>query len=120
SSGNALGSDGGAGFGWNDQTVYKLGVEHQYNNQWTVRAGLNHGEAPYDGTQIDFNIIAPATVETHLTFGATYKLGDKNEVDFGYMHAFSNKITGTSGYNMGTVTHEMDQNALFANYSWKF
>ena len=116
-----LGTDDGRGFGWNDQTVYKLGVEHQYNNQWTVRGGLNYGEAPYDNTQMDFNILAPATVEWHLTLGATYKLSDKNEVDFGYMHAFSNEIVGQSaGFGLNEIKHEMDQNALFVNYAWKF
>ena len=118
-SGN-LGTDDGRGFGWEDQTVYKLGIEHEYNKAWTARGGLNYGEAPYDNTQMDFNILAPATVETHLTLGATYSPNKSNEIDFGYMHAFSNKITGTSQFGLGTVTHKMDQNAFFVNYGWKF
>ncbi|MBU1664778.1 MAG: outer membrane protein transport protein, partial [Gammaproteobacteria bacterium] len=39
----ALGSDGGSGFGWKDQTVVKLGVSYDVDNKLTVRAGYNHG-----------------------------------------------------------------------------
>jgi len=117
-----LGTDDGRGFGWEDQTVYKLGIEHEYNKTWTFRGGLNYGEMPYDNTQMDFNIISPATVETHLTLGGTYSPNKENEIDFGYMHAFSNEITGQGqpAFNLGTITHKMDQNVFFMNYAWKF
>src|SRR3990170_3379345 len=41
-----LGSACGSGFKWQDQTVYKLGVEYDYNSQWTFRAGYNYGKSP--------------------------------------------------------------------------
>lgn len=36
-------------FGWKDQTVLKLGVEHQLSEQLTLRAGLNYGKSPIRG-----------------------------------------------------------------------
>ena len=115
-----LGTDNGRGFGWENQTVYKFGIEHEYDKTWTLRGGLNYGKMPYDNTQMDFNILSPATVETHLTLGGTYTPNKENEIDFGYMHAFSNEIRGSSRFALGTISHKMDQNVFFVNYAWKF
>lgn len=92
--GPLLGDDDGAGFGWSDQTVFKFGVKHQLNNKVALMAGYNHGKAPIDETQTAFNILAPATVEDHLTLGLDYKLGKKSNLSFQYMHAFENEIKG--------------------------
>jgi len=45
-SGGILGTDNGPGFGWDDMTVYKLGVQHQINNDLILRAGFNYGGQP--------------------------------------------------------------------------
>jgi len=86
---NALGADNGLGFGWEDQTVYKLGVAYQYDPKWTFRGGWNYGESPIpEETEVLFNIVAPATTQHHLTLGASYQLSDMLEVSASYMHAF--------------------------------
>jgi long-chain fatty acid transport protein len=100
-SGTLLGADNGSGFGWSDQTVYKFGVLYQYAPNLTLRAGYNHGKAPISSTQTFFNILAPATVENHLTLGATWTLADKSELTVSYMHAFSNTISGLANGNGG-------------------
>jgi long-chain fatty acid transport protein len=41
-----LGTDGGAGFGWDDVTAYKLGVQYALNPQLTLRGGYNYGKQP--------------------------------------------------------------------------
>ncbi len=133
--GTLLGSDNGSGFGWKDQTVYKLGVTYQYAADLLLRAGLNHAKAPIGSTQTFFNILAPATVDTHLTFGATWTLANKSELTLSYMHAFENKVTGVSngdgGCNNlgagctggGIIGHPVDlkmhQDAIGIAYGWK-
>ena len=123
-----LGSNCGSGFRWQDQTAYKLGVEHEYNKQWTWRAGFNYGKSPIGNTanDISFNIIAPGVVEKHLTLGLTYKTRSGGELTFSYMHAFSNTVTGPSGIttmvggaNFGTESLKMYQNAIGIAYGWK-
>jgi long-chain fatty acid transport protein len=119
---NLLGTDNGPGFGWKDQTVYKLGVSHQLNDKLTVRAGYNHGTAVIPTTEIAFNILAPATVKDHLTFGATWTLQNGAELTGYYMHAFSESITGATPQLGGAAiisTIKMDQNALGIAYGWK-
>ena len=123
-----LGSACGSGFRWQNQTVYKLGIEHQYNQAWTLRAGFNYGKSPIgdSANDISFNIIAPGVVEKHLTLGLTYKTSSGGELTLAYMHAFTNTVTGPSaittfagGANFGTESLKMYQNSLGVAYGWK-
>jgi len=77
--GYPLGSDNGPGFGWEDMTVYKIGFEYQLNPKLILRAGYNHGKAPIPDKETLFNVLAPATVEDHLTLGATWVLDNDME-----------------------------------------
>jgi long-chain fatty acid transport protein len=90
-----IGSDGGAGFGWEDQTIYKIGASYAYSNKLTLRAGFNHADSPIPNSQTEFNILAPATTEDHLTLGATWKLDNGMNITASYMHAFENEIKGS-------------------------
>ncbi len=121
--GHALGTSAGYGFGWQNQTVYKLGVAYQYSDQWTFRGGVNYGKSPIPADQNFFNIIAPGVVETHATLGFTFSPTKSNEFSVMVLHAFrkdqSNRYTATNGAfydaNIG-----MSQNEIGAGYSWKF
>ncbi|TVT59491.1 MAG: long-chain fatty acid transporter [Sedimenticola thiotaurini] len=121
-SGNPLGSSNGPGFGWEDQTNYKLGIAYDYSDKLTLRAGWNHGDAPIPNSQTMFNILAPATVEDHLTLGASWKLDDGMEVTATYMHAFENKITGPgsvpAGFGGGNADIQMYQDSFGVGFSW--
>lgn len=109
----ALGADKGLGFGWKDQTVYKLGIAYKYDPNWTFRAGWNYGKSPIDETDgsILFNIVAPATTQHHLTLGASYQLSDMLEVSMSYMRAFRHKQYGPT-YIGSSGEIGMAQNAL--------
>lgn len=117
-----LGADGGFGFGWEDITVYKLGVDYAYNSQWTFRGGINYGESPIDPDQNLFNILAPGIVEKHVTVGFTYAPTAYNEISVTYMHAFREDQSHT--YSMGPASYTaeigMDQDAIELSYAMKF
>ena len=115
-----LGKPDGMGFGWNNQTVYKLGVAYQYNDHWVLRAGYNYGKSPIPGDQLTFNTLAPATVERHATLGFTYSPNKLTEMTFAYLHAFSNKQSASNQNIVGGVDIQMYQNDLEFNYAWKF
>lgn len=124
-----LGTDGGYGFGWRNQTVYKLGVAYKYDDQWTLRGGLNYGKSPIDSSQNLFNIIAPGVVEKHATLGFSYNPTKSNTISVAYMHAFRADQSYTYN-NQATVPAfgpqsyssriGMSQNSIEAAYSWKF
>jgi long-chain fatty acid transport protein len=92
--GPMLGDDDGAGFGWEDQTVVKVGVKHKLNNKITLLGGYNHGKSPITTDQTAFNVLAPATTEDHMTLGAEYQLTKKSRISAQYMHAFLTTIKG--------------------------
>lgn len=120
----SLGTDNGSGFGWQDQTVYKLGIQHQYNPNLVLRAGYNYGKQPIANDQTYFNILAPATVEQHLTLGATWTLANKSELSLAYVTAFNKGINGITGGNGGApagfpVDLKMKQQSLGIAYGWK-
>jgi len=123
--GDGLGNNTGSGFGWEDQTNFKLGVEFEYSKELTLRAGWNYGKSPIKGDIDDtsFNILAPATVENHLTLGLTYTTASGGELTVSYMHAFENSITGASATSLlgvgGTETLKMHQDSLGVAYAWK-
>jgi long-chain fatty acid transport protein len=120
---NRLGANNAPGFGWKDQNVFKLGVSHDISDKLTVRAGYNHGSNVIPNTEVAFNILAPATVEDHLTFGATWKLQSGAELSGYYMHALSKTISGATPqldpFGASTSTIKMDQNAFGIAYGWK-
>jgi len=120
---NPLGTDNGWGFGWDDVTVYKVGVNYAYNSQWTFRGGYNYAESPYDDDQVLFNVLAPGLVEKHVTAGFTYSPSADSEITVTYMHAFRNKqsftFTGSNGQSY-SVDNAMQQNAIEISYGARF
>ncbi|HUW39351.1 MAG TPA: outer membrane protein transport protein [Rhodocyclaceae bacterium] len=95
-SGVPLGATNGPGFGYHDVTVYKLAGSYAYSKDLTLRAGYSYNKQPIPSSQTFFNILAPAVVEDHLTFGATWTLANHNELTFAYMHAFNKNVAGVN------------------------
>jgi len=117
-----LGSNKGAGFGWKDATVFKIGTLYAHNDQLTLRAGYNHVDQPIPRSQTLFNTLAPAVIEDHVTLGATWTFANKSELSFSYLHAFENKVNGKNSipaaFGGGDVNLKMYQNSLGVAYSW--
>jgi long-chain fatty acid transport protein len=116
-----LGAEDGKGFGWSDMTVFKLGVAHQMDDKTTIRAGWNYGEQPISADQLDFNLLAPAVVEHHLTAGLTRVLDKQSDISLHAMYAPNVKITGTG--TVGSLymdSLQMSQYEIGIQYSRKF
>ena len=74
-----LGSDNGAGFGWEDINVWKFGVEYAGVKGWTFRGGYSHCDQPVPETEVMFNILAPGVIEDHISLGCSKQLGDSGK-----------------------------------------
>lgn len=96
-----LGGDNGLGFGWTDQTVYKLGVDWSVSNKWNARFGWNYGKTPIPEDQVLFNMLAPATPEHHLTLGGAYMFSQNISLDANFMYAFLNTVKGPTAFGPG-------------------
>lgn len=120
-----MGLDTGAGFGWQDMTVLKIGVSYEYSNKLTLRAGYNYGKMPITRENTYFNILAPATVEQHLTLGATWTLDNKSELTLTYMEAANQSISGVATGNGNSVPGypvdlKMNQRSIGLAYGWRW
>ena len=117
---NCLGGSNGAGFGWDDMTIVKIGYEWNMNDI-TWRAGISNGDQPIPESEVLFNILAPAVIETHLTFGFTMPIDSESEFTFAGMYALNNDISGPNPLDPGqTITLEMDQFEVQGTYTMKF
>jgi long-chain fatty acid transport protein len=71
-----------------------------------------------------FNALAPATIEQHLTLGATWRIDPKQELSFAYMHAFENEVNGSGSipnlFGAGEANIKMYQDSLGISYGYKF
>jgi long-chain fatty acid transport protein len=120
-----LGGDLGMGFGWTNQTVYKLGFDYKYSKDLTLRAGYNYGKSPIPSDQVLFNMLAPATTEKHITLGVTKALDQDSDFTFTFMHAFRNTIKGPTVFPPALTTGDnaaitMQQTSLSFAYGLRF
>jgi long-chain fatty acid transport protein len=118
-----LGKNRGAGFGWDDITILKFGVQWQSSKDWIWRAGYSIGEQPIPQSEVLFNILAPATIKNHATFGLTKKVGDHQEFKCAVMYAASNSVSGPNPLEapgQQTIKLTMHQWEFSLGYAWKF
>ncbi|MBE9537787.1 MAG: outer membrane protein transport protein [Proteobacteria bacterium] len=114
-----LGGSNGIGFGWDDMTIVKVGVEWQLQNAWTLRAGYSKGDQPIPDSQLLVNVLAPAVMEEHITFGITRASSNGNEFSVSFMYAPEKTVTGPSTFDpTQDITIEMEQLELEFAYSW--
>jgi long-chain fatty acid transport protein len=115
-----LGNDDGAGFGWEDINVIKVGVQWQSSKDWTWRAGYSYGEQPIPEREMILNIVAPGVIKHHATIGLTKAMGN-NELKFALMHAFNEKVKGPNAFDPAQqIELKMNQWEISAGYTWKF
>ena len=92
-----LGSDNGAGFGWKDINIYKVGMQWKASDAWTWRAGYSKTNQPIAPSQVLFNILAPGVVEQHVTFGFSKALDRRaGRFNAAVMYAPSHSVTGAN------------------------
>jgi long-chain fatty acid transport protein len=115
-----LGATGGPGFGWQDMTVVKLGVSYAYDSTLTLRAGYNHNNQQIPSSQTLLNVLAPGVVQNHLSLGSTWKLANKQEVTFAYIHAFNQTVSGAiiPGLGGGNANISMHEDSLSLSFGW--
>jgi long-chain fatty acid transport protein len=124
---NCLGGSSGAGFGWENITVWKFGVQWAMNDRWTFRAGYNRSGQPITSPNVTFNIIAPGVVQNQYTLGGTWRLDAVSEVTGAFMYAADESVTGPSFFApfnpalaSTTETIHMKQYLLGIAYNRKF
>ncbi len=91
---NLLGSKNGAGFGFDNQNFYRVGVQYEVNDCFSVRAGFRHANSPVTQEWTAVNILTLDCMENVLTFGGTYKINDCHEISMFYAQGMLKKVKG--------------------------
>ncbi len=101
---------------WDDQLVYKFGVQYTPIPLITARAGFNYGKMPIETNvaKAGINMAFPAITEWHITFGLGLNLSEKISVDLAAMYAPEASV------NVGMGDVVMTQYSLDAGLSYKF
>lgn len=72
---------------WDEQWVYKFGLEYDLNPKTQVRLGYNYAKAPLDASRAFETIAFPAIAEQHVTGGLALHLSDTLILHLGAMVA---------------------------------
>ncbi|QSP94898.1 outer membrane protein transport protein [Marinobacter salinisoli] len=116
-----LGDDDGAGFGWDDMTVFKLGWQWQQTPEHAWRAGVSYGENPISDEDVLFNILAPGVQEWHLTGGFTHHLAADLQLSGMVFYSPAKEVSGPNPLSPNqTIALEMYQFGASASVGWTF
>jgi len=116
---NCLGGSNGPGFGWEDMTTFKLGMEWYANANTTYRFGYSYGDQPIPESEVLFNILAPGVMEQHFTFGMTKSRSNGGAWNFSLMYAPSNSVKGVSPFDpTQEIEIEMSQFEFEVSFLW--
>ncbi len=112
-----LGGDDGAGFGWENITVFKLGYQWM-NGPNTWRLGYSRNDQPIPSSEVTFNILAPGIMTEHLTFGFSRQMDANSSIDFSFMYAPAEEVDGTNTFDpTQDIELEMEQYELAISYN---
>ena len=116
---SCLGGNNGAGFGWEDMTTYKVGLEWAQNQNNIWRFGYSYGEQPIQAADVLFNILAPGVMEQHITFGWTHIMQSGSLWNVSFMYAPENTVSGPSLFDP-TQTIDLKMSQFELEVSFRF
>jgi len=115
-----LGGSDGAGFGWQNITIIKLGYQFDVGDN-TYRVGYSHSQQPVPNSESLFNIIAPAVIQDHFTAGMTMRLSGNQELNVSGMYAPKESVSGANPFDPSQqVEIEMSQWEVQAGWAWRY
>jgi len=106
--------------GWDDQVVFAMGLAYKVNDRLNLRAGFNYGKSPIDEQSAANNLILPAIVEYHYTFGADYRLDQHWDIGFHYMYVPENNITAALGTIAPGAEISLSEQSFGINLGYRF
>ena len=116
---SCLGGKNGPGFGWEDMTTYKFGIEWTPSDTTVYRFGYSYGEQPIQEADVMFNILAPGVMEQHFTFGMTKRNPNGGAWNFMLMYAPTNTVKGPSMFDpTQKIELKMSQFEFEVSYLW--
>lgn len=99
----------GAGFGWDDMNIFKVGLEFRATSDLTLRAGYSHNNQVLRSRDVMLNILAPAVSQNHFTGGFMYRMSPNMDLEFAAMYSPREHVVGGElGNGFGNANHIVD------------
>lgn len=120
-----FGGANGAGFGWDDMNIFKVGLEFRATQDLTLRAGYSHNNQVLNSRDVMLNILAPAVSQNHFTGGFMYRMSPNMDLEFAAMYSPREHVVGTElGNGFGNAAHTVDismaQVEITAGFKYRF
>lgn len=120
-----LGASNGPGFGWRDVDVIALGVEWNFNDALTLRAGYAHNTQPITANNVTFNILAPGVITDQISGGFSWNYTHNTTIDFAVVYAPRASVNGPEyipgfGSTGRTIELSMSQLQLTGGLTYHF
>lgn len=119
-SGAALGTDNGPGFGWKDIDIIKVGAEWRHLGNLTLRAGYSYNTSPLQSRDVLFNVLAPATVQHHITGGFEYAWSRNLAFEVAGAYVPETSISGSHLFTPQTIDLSMHQWEATVGLKYRF
>lgn len=111
---------------WEDQIVYKFGIQYAINPMLSLRAGYNYGKMPLNTYRAFENIAFPAIAEHHFTAGIGINLSKQFTLNLGGMYSPTATLKGSNagyppaGQAIGSYETSMSQYSVDMGISYLF
>ena len=106
--------------GWDDQTVFAIGINYDINDMFTIRGGYNYAESPIGPEDVANNLILPAVVESHYTIGGDYRINNHWDLAFHYMYVPENTVTADASTGIPGAKISLSETSLGLNIGYRF
>jgi long-chain fatty acid transport protein len=116
--GGAPGSSNGPGFGWQNQNVFRFGVNYKVNERLQMRTGVSLANHQVPNDEATLIAICPCNQPKTVTAGLTYTVSNNLDVSGSYMYDFRHITKGT-GPSEGTEAGG-ELHMLAVGFGYKF
>jgi len=107
---------------WQDQWVFSGGIEHRWDNDLTLRFGMNYARNIIPPST--YLPIFPAITELSVAGGFSYRLAPNMVFDLAYEHAFENQIRAKDHWPLGRdyfgSEYKVSQDVVIAGIQYDF
>lgn len=104
-----------------NQTLYSIGIEYQFIDAWTVRAGWRHSNSPTRDNETFLNALAIDTIQDYVTGGVTWLCGC-GEVSAFFAYGLENRLSGKHAlpnrFKRGHVTLTQSKTLAGLSCAW--
>ncbi len=79
---------------WDDSDAYRIGLDYDLNQEWTLMAGFAYDETPVPEDTLGFEL--PGSDAWLYSFGAKYRLNEQMEIGMAYLYDYKEDRTVTN------------------------